>query len=154
MIDDFGRQRIPPRELPNRWIVPLDRRHDLLSLGGVSFEIPFEVLVIFATNLTLSDLAGDAFLRRLKNKIKIEPLSPDLFREPIRRTCDRNGVPLRAEIEDYFVKACGARANGQLRACYPADLVGVVCGSAAFEGRAPVMEREDVDYALESYFAH
>src|SRR5947208_773187 len=75
LIDDFGRQRITPRELLNRWIVPLDRRTDVLSLwSGVSFETPFEVLVVFATNLGLHDLAEDAFMRRLKNKIKIDDL--------------------------------------------------------------------------------
>lgn len=154
LIDDFGRQRIPPRELLNRWIVPLDRRRDLLSLGGVSFEIPFEVLVIFATNLTVSDLAEDAFLRRLRNKIKIGSLSPELFRELLRRECARHGITLTASVEDYFVQTCGERAGGQLRACYPSDLVAVVRARAAFEGRPPMMSREDVDYALDLYFAH
>ncbi len=86
LIDDFGRQQMTPRELLNRWIVPLDRRTDVLSLpSGVGFEIPFQVLVVFATNLALTDLAEDAFMRRLKHKIKIEPLSGDLFRELLRR---------------------------------------------------------------------
>src|SRR5579862_5272917 len=94
LIDDFGRQRITPRELLNRWIVPLDRSKDILSLWtGVTFEIPFELLVVFATNLPLSDLSEDAFMRRLKNKIRIEPLSEDLFRELLRRVCDEKQVP-------------------------------------------------------------
>lgn len=154
LIDDFGRQRISPRELLNRWIVPLDRRRDLLSLSGTSFEIPFEVLVIFATNLTVGDLAEDAFLRRLKNKIKVEPMSPDLFRELIRRACRRKSLPLAYDVEDYLVEACGRRTGGQLRACYPSDLIEIVCGRAAFENYAPKLGPDDVDYALDLYFTH
>jgi len=154
LIDDFGRQRISPRELLNRWIVPLDRRRDLLSLSGTSFEIPFEVLVIFATNLSVSDLAEDAFLRRLKNKIKVEPMSPDLFRELIRRACRRKKLPLAYDVEDYFLDAVGRRSRGQLRACYPGDLVDIVCGRAAFEEHPPRLGSEDVDYALDIYFTH
>jgi len=154
LIDDFGRQRISPRELLNRWIVPLDRRRDLLSLAGTSFEIPFEVLVIFATNLSVSDLAEDAFLRRLKNKIKVEAMSPDLFRELIRRACRRKKLPLAFDVEDYFLEACSRRAGGKLRACYPGDLIEIVCGRAAFEEHSAKLGPEDVDYALDIYFTH
>jgi len=154
LIDDFGRQRVSPRELLNRWIVPLDRRRDLLSLAGTSFEIPFEVLVVFATNLAVSDLAEDAFMRRLKNKIKVESMSPDLFRELIRRACQRRHLPLAYDVEDYFLGACGKRTGGKLRACYAGDLVEIVCGQAAFEERPARLGPADVDYALDIYFAH
>jgi len=103
LIDDFGRQRITPRELLNRWIVPLDRRTDVLSLwSGVSFEIPFEIIVVFASNLGLGDLAEDAFLRRLKNKIKIAPLSEELFRSLLTRVCQEKGVRCGPEMEDHI----------------------------------------------------
>ena len=154
LIDDFGRQRIAPRELLNRWIVPLDRRVDLMSIAGMSFEIPFEVLVLFATNLKVSDLAEDAFLRRLKNKIKIESLSEDLFKELIRRACQHKGLPLTPEIEDYFLEQCSKYSKGQLRACYPTDIAAIVSGMATFERRGSRMDREDVDSALGAYFAH
>ena len=86
VIDDFGRQLISPRELLNRWIVPLDRRVDYLSLQyGLKFEIPFQVLVVFATNLNPSDLADEAFLRRIHNKIYVDPVSADAFDEIFRR---------------------------------------------------------------------
>jgi hypothetical protein len=154
LIDDFGRQRIAPRELLNRWIVPMDRRVDLLSLSGMSFEIPFEMLVIFATNLAVSDLAEDAFLRRLKNKIKVESLSPELFKELIRRACQHKGLPLTPEIEEYFLQQVSKNAKGQLRACFPTDLTAIVSGMATFEQRGSRLDKEDVDSAMAVYFAH
>jgi hypothetical protein len=129
LIDDFGRQRITPRELLNRWIVPLDRHTDILSLwSGISFEIPFELLVVFATNLPLSDLAEDAFMRRLKNKIKIEPLSQDLFVELLRRVCEDELLPCTPEMEEYIsanVWQIAGRAAGVL----PTDLMKIIRGS-------------------------
>ena len=154
LIDDFGRQRITPRELLNRWIVPLDRGKDILSLWtGVTFEIPFELLVVFATNLPLSDLSEDAFLRRLRNKIKIEPLSESLFRELLRRVCDEKQVPYTRGMEDYLVQECAQHAQNGFRACFPRDLLTIICGSAAFEKRAPRLEKPYIDRALKVYFA-
>jgi predicted ATPase with chaperone activity len=155
LIDDFGRQRITPRELLNRWIVPLDRRTDVLNLwSGVSFEMPFEVLVVFATNLALSSLAEDAFLRRLKNKIKIEPLSDDLFRELLRRVFREKDLECTPDMGEYIRAECLERSPDGLRACYPADLATSICGIAAFEQRAPTLDKDHVDRALNLYFAH
>ncbi len=154
LIDDFGRQRITPRELLNRWIVPLDRGRDILSTpAGINFEIPFELLVVFATNLSLGDLAEEAFMRRLKNKIRIDPLSEDLFRELLVRVCDEKQVPRSKEMEDYIVKECLRRSPNALRACFPNDLVTIACGIAAFEQRTPSLEKPVVDEAIEVYFA-
>ena len=90
LIDDFGRQVISPRELLNRWIVPLDRRVDYLSLRyGVKFQIPFETMVVFSTNLDPQDLADEAFLRRIQNKIFVDVVAPDTFDEIFRRVGDR-----------------------------------------------------------------
>ena len=155
MIDDFGRQRITPRELLNRWIVPLDRRKDILSLwSGTTFEIPFELIVVFGTNLSLGDLAEDAFLRRLKNKIKIEPLSPELFRDLLRRVCQEEEVPCTPAMEDYIRGECLKHSPEGLRACFPSDLIKIIRGIAAFEKRTPTLEKRDVDEALKVYFAH
>ena len=154
-IDDFGRQRITPRELLNRWIVPLDRHTDVLSLwSGVSFEIPFQMLVVFATNLPLSDLAEDAFMRRLKNKIKIEPMGDELFRELLRRVSGEKGIPCSVEMEDLIVNECRRRSPDGLRACFPVDLMGIVAGTAKFERREPVLRRAEVEQALKLYFVH
>jgi len=155
LIDDFGRQQITPRELLNRWIVPLDRGTDMLSLWtGVSFEIPFEVLVIFATNLPLSDLAEDGFMRRLKNKIKIESLDENLFRELLRRVASQKGIPCSQVGEDFIVEECRRHSTGGLRACFPSDLLAIVGGLAKFEERAPSLEPADVVQALDLYFVH
>ena len=155
LIDDFGRQRITPRELLNRWIVPLDRRKDILSLwSGSTFEIPFELIVVFGTNLPLSDLAEDAFMRRLKNKIKIEPLDPGLFRDLLRRVCEQEELPCTREMEEYIRIECLKHSSEGQRACFPIDLMKIIRGIAAFEKRTPTLEKRDVDEALLVYFVH
>ena len=153
LVDDFGRQRIAPRELLNRWIVPLDRRKDILSLWtGINFEIPFELLVIFATNLSLSDLAEDAFLRRLKNKIKIDVMSEELFRILLQRVCKQKQVACSQEMEDYVTAGCMRYSHEGLRACFPLDVVNILKGIAQFEQHEPRIAKAEVDRALRVYF--
>lgn len=155
LIDDFGRQRISPHELLNRWIVPLDRRTDVLSLStGVSFEIPFELLVVFATNLPLSDLAEEAFMRRVRNKIKIDAPSDEIFRKLLRRVCHDKSLECTPETEDYLSQQCAKNAPSGLRACFPEDITTLVCGIATFERRAPKLGKDEIDRALRVYFVH
>jgi predicted ATPase with chaperone activity len=155
LIDDFGRQRITPRELLNRWIVPLDRRTDVLSLwSGVSFEMPFEVLVVFATNLALSDLAEEAFMRRLKHKIRIDPLGTDLFKNLVQRVFQRESIPCTAETEEYIAQQCARYSPEGLRACFPHDIAEIIRGTAIFEQREPSLSPEDIDRAVNVYFGH
>jgi hypothetical protein len=135
--------------------VPLDRRTDVLSLSsGVSFEIPFEVLVVFATNLGLSDLAEEAFMRRLKHKIKIDPLSADLFKHLVQKVFQRADIPCTAEMEEYMVQQCEKYSPEGLRACFPRDIAEIICGTAIFEERKPSLSREDIDRAADLYFGH
>jgi hypothetical protein len=152
LIDDFGRQRITARELLNRWIVPLDRRTDILSLSGLSFEVPFDLLVVFATNLPLSDLAEDAFMRRLTNKIKVEPLGRDLFLELFRRVCDERQLPCSPEMEEYVLQQFLQHTPEGLRGCFANDLTKIIRGIASFEERPPRIDRADVDEAMKVYF--
>ncbi|HEY2844248.1 MAG TPA: AAA family ATPase [Bryobacteraceae bacterium] len=155
LIDDFGRQRVSPRELLNRWIVPLDRRKDIMSMwSGVSFEIPFELVVVFATNLTLSDLAEEAFLRRLKNKIKMEAMPPELFDELVRRVCRQKNLWLEPGAEQYLRTACAEHSTTGLRACYPEDIASAICGMAAFAQRTAKMDPTSIDAAMKVYFVH
>ncbi len=155
LIDDFGRQRISPRELLNRWIVPLDRRKDIMSMwSGVNFEIPFELVVVFATNLGLTDLAEEAFLRRLKNKIKMEAMSPELFDELVRRVCRQKGLWLEPGGEEYLRVACAQHSTTGLRACYPDDIASAICGMATFEQRTAKMDKTSIDSAIRVYFIH
>jgi predicted ATPase with chaperone activity len=155
LIDDFGRQRVSARELLNRWIVPLDRRKDIMSMwSGVSFEIPFELVVVFATNLNLSDLAEEAFMRRLKHKIKMDAMPPELFDELVRRVCRQKGLELEPGAEQYLRTACAKHSATGLRACYPEDITSTICGTATFEQRSAKMDQRSIDSALQVYFVH
>ncbi len=123
IIDDFGRQLISPRDLLNRWIVPLDRRVDYLSLRyGVKFQIPFDMMVVFSTNLDPSDLADEAFLRRIQNKILIEPVEPHVFDQIFQRVFRSREVPYGEDASEFLRTLCLQDGREYLRACYPMDI--------------------------------
>jgi predicted ATPase with chaperone activity len=153
IIDDFGRQRIPPEELLNRWVVPLDRRIEYLSLaGGRKIEIPFEMLVVFASNLDPTQMLDPAFLRRIQTKIKIGPASAEQFCQIFRRVAADFGLEPEQEILDELVVVIRDSLKQDLRSCYPRDLVNQVVWAAKYEGRPPVLDREAVMRAVEAYF--
>jgi hypothetical protein len=152
VIDDFGRQLMAPRELLNRWIVPLDRRVDYLALRyGLKFQIPFELLVVFATNLDPKELADEAFLRRLHNKIFVEAVDPDLFDEIFRRVMTARNVPFDADSIIYMRWQC-MKNSGELRACFPADICNILIAISNYEGRPARATREDIERAVRLYF--
>lgn len=153
IIDDFGRQRMRPEELLNRWVVPLDRRVDFLTLaGGKKIEIPFELIVVFSTNLDPAALADAAFLRRIPTKIKLNEVTPQEFREIFRRTCEQNGLDYHSETVDEVAQLITKKFNEPLRACYPKDIVNQICWAARYEGKQPRLERDTVVRAAEAYF--
>ena len=153
IVDDFGRQRLRPEELLNRWVVPLDRRIDFLTLaGGKKIEIPFELVVVFATNIHPETLADEAFLRRLQTKIRIDAVSEEQFHEIFRRVCNGLGVPYEPEIVSQLIDVIRTRLKHPLRACYPRDIVNQVCWAAKYEGRQPKFEQETLMRAVEGYF--
>ena len=152
VIDDFGRQVISPRDLLNRWIVPLDRRVDYLTLRhGQKLCIPFAVMVVFATNLEPSDLADAAFLRRIPNKVYVEPVSGPSFQEILTRVLDERGMPCDAPTAAYVAELC-LRQGGALKACYPADLCDILTWRSQYEGRPPQVTCAELDRAAELYF--
>lgn len=154
VIDDFGRQAMSPRELLNRWMVPLDRRVDYLALRyGVKFQIPFEMLVVFATNLNPSDLADEAFLRRIPNKIYVEPVDPDAFDEILRRVAAARSIPLEPEACAYMRELCLRQGDGQLHACYPNDICNLLVAISRYENVAPRLSKENIQRAVGLYFA-
>ena len=154
VIDDFGRQLIPPRDLLNRWIVPLDRRVDYLMLRyGVKFQIPFDLMVTFATNLDPSSLADEAFLRRIQNKILVEEVTPGVFDEILRRYALTQNIPFDPEKAEYLRTLVLRDGRTVLRACYPADICKILISISQYEGRAPQMTRTDLDRAVGLYFA-
>lgn len=154
VIDDFGRQLIPPRDLLNRWIVPLDRHVDYLMLRyGVKFQIPFDLMVVFATNLDPASLADEAFLRRIQNKILVEEVSAGVFDEILRRYALAKGIPYEQDMASYLRALCLRDGRTVLRACYPADICRILVSISLYEGRQPRMTRTDLERAVNLYFA-
>jgi hypothetical protein len=153
VVDDFGRQRIPPRDLLNRWIVPLESRVDYLTLHtGRKFEIPFNVLIIFATNLKPESLADEAFLRRIPYKIRAKNPTLDEYARIFELNCRKRGLAFDQAIVDYLQRKYYTPRKLQMRACHPRDLVEQVVDMCRYHGREPVISRELLDAACSSYF--
>lgn len=154
IIDDFGRQLISPRDLLNRWIVPLDRRVDYLSLrNGIKFQIPFEVLVVFATNLDPSELADEAFLRRIHNKIYVDPVGTETFDGIFQRVTTAQDLPTEPGSAVALRQLCLRGGRTELRACYPKDICAILTSIAKYEKRAARVTLTDLVRATDLYFA-
>jgi len=154
IVDDFGRQLMSPRDLLNRWIVPLDRRVDYLMLRyGVKFQIPFELMVVFSTNLEPSDLADEAFLRRIHNKIFIDAVDDKAFDQIFHRVLAANNMPYEPDSSEYLRKLCLREGRTELRACYPADICNILNSIGKYEGRPPYMTKSELERASALYFA-
>ena len=152
VIDDFGRQVLTPDQLLNRWIVPLDRRVDYLSLNyGVSFEVPFDVKVVLSTNLDPSDLGDEAFFRRIQTKIFIGSITEDAFDWILARDAHAMGVGCDGESAAYLRMLCIAE-GGDLRPYLPADVCKLVKALAMYEGIAPALDRHSIDRVLRLYY--
>ena len=153
IIDDFGRQRLRPEELLNRWIVPLDRRIDFLTLaGGKKVEIPFELMVVFATNLEPSALADAAFLRRIQTKIKVGAVSEQQFHQIFRRVCEDFGLQYEPATIDELIEVIRGQLKEPLRACHPRDIVNQIRWAARYEKREAHLDRDALLAAVDSYF--
>src|ERR1700676_1501886 len=154
LIDDFGRQLISPRDLLNRWIVPLDRRVDYLMLRyGVKFQIPFELMVVFSTNLEPSDLADEAFLRRIHNKIFVDAVDDKAFDQIFHRVVGIFNIPCEPDSAEYLRKLCLREGRTELRACYPADICNILTSIGRYESRAPYMSKSELERAAALYVA-
>ena len=154
IIDDFGRQLMSPRDLLNRWIVPLDRRVDYLMLRyGVKFQIPFELMVVFSTNLEPSDLADEAFLRRIHNKIFVEAVDDKVFDQIFHRVVGKTNIPYEPDSAEYLRKLCLREGRTELRACYPSDICNILVSIGKYEGRPPFMSKTELERAASLYFA-
>jgi hypothetical protein len=154
LIDDFGRQLMSPRDLLNRWIVPLDRRVDYLTLRyGVKFQIPFELMVVFSTNLEPSDLADEAFLRRIHNKIYVEAVDAAAFDQIFGRVVQSRNIQAEPDSAEYLRKLCLREGRTELRACYPADICNILLSIGRYESRPPQMTKPELERATALYFA-
>jgi hypothetical protein len=153
LIDDFGRQQVRPRDLLNRWIVPLENRVDFLTLHtGRKIEIPFDVLVVFSTNLPPRDLVDEAFLRRLRHKIEIGDPSYEEFRQIFQRVAEIKKVTYNDQGLAYLLQEWYIKRNRKLRASHPRDLCDQIIDIARYRGLEPAMTRELLDLAAQSYF--
>lgn len=153
LIDDFGRQLVRPRDLLNRWIVPLENRIDYLTLHtGRKIEVPFDVLVVFSTNLPPKDLVDEAFLRRLRHKIEIGDPNYQAFREIFQRVANAKGVRYNDQGMAYLLQEWYLKHNRKLRASHPRDICDQILDISGYLGQEPVMSREMLDRAAAAYF--
>jgi hypothetical protein len=153
IVDDFGRQLVSPTHLLNRWIVPLDRRVDYLTLRyGAKFQVPFEVLVVFATNIDPKELAEEAFLRRIKNKVYVGAVDSQIFAEIFNRLVAEKNLPCRPNSADVLRKLCFELGAKELRACYPADIVNALISISSYDERTVEISRVNLERAAALYF--
>ncbi len=153
LIDDFGRQLVRPRDLLNRWIVPLENRIDYLTLHtGRKVEVPVDVLVVFSTNLPPRDLVDEAFLRRLRHKIEIGDPTYEEYREIFQRVAKAKGVQYSDQGLAYLLQEWYIKRNRKLRASHPRDICDQILDIAAFMSLEPAMSRELIDRSAAAYF--
>lgn len=153
-IDDFGRQVLTPEQLLNRWIVPLDRDVDFLSLDyGAKFEVPFLTKIVFATNLDPSELADEAFYRRIASKILIPPIEDDAFDEVLRRVGEKTQITIQPEAASILRNGSRVMGDGDLRPYLPGAIAMLVTSIAAYEGTTPVMDRDTLERAMTMFFS-
>jgi hypothetical protein len=153
LIDDFGRQKCRPQDLLNRWIVPLEKRYDYLALQtGKKIAMPFDVLIVFSTNLSPSDLVDDAFLRRIRHKIEVPNPSPNEFREIFRRVARAKQIPYSDDGLRYLIQEHYMKTGRDLRSCHPRDLCDQIMDEAKYRGIQPAMTKELLDRACQAYF--
>jgi hypothetical protein len=153
LIDDFGRQQVRVFDLLNRWIVPLESRVDYLTLHtGRKFQVPFEVLIVFATNLDPLSLADEAFLRRIPYKIPIVDPTMTQFTEIFELNCKRKGIRFHQVMVAYLIRRHYTPIGRPLRACQPRDVIDQVIALSRYRGHEPVITRELIDAACRAYF--
>jgi hypothetical protein len=152
VIDDFGRQRVAPADLLNRWIVPLERRVDYLTLHtGKKIEVPFEQLVVFATNLEDKDLVDEAFLRRMGYRARVEPPTPAAYIEIFKRAAHTRGMRVDQVCLDYILNNYMI-SHRQMKSCEPRDLLDRVLDICLFEGQPIELTPKVIDSAWRNYF--
>jgi hypothetical protein len=153
LIDDFGRQQVRPRDLLNRWIVPLENRVDFLALhNGRKVEVPFDVLIVFSTNLPPKDLVDEAFLRRLRHKIEIGDPSYEEYREIFKRVAQDKKVEYSDQGLAYLLQEWYIKRNRKLRASHPRDLCDQILDISSYLSVPPIMSRDMLDRAAKAYF--
>jgi predicted ATPase with chaperone activity len=153
IIDDFGRQRMTPAELLNRWIVPLELGFDNLTLDtGVKFKVPFDCILIFATNLNPRNLLDEAFLRRIQFKVEVRSPDREAFTEIFRMNCRDAGIEYHQEAVDFLYTQYYDRHNIRPRGCHPRDIVHHIRSICTYEGKEPTLNPALLRRAAQAYF--
>jgi len=154
VIDDFGRQQgLTPETLLNRWIVPLDRRLDYLSLSyGLKFEIPFDTKVVFSTNKDPSSLGDEAFFRRIQNKILVPPISDTEFDEVLRRVSKAMDVDVEPDAPAYLRNVSRTLGDGDLRPYLPKEVCKILKSVCTYNKIPVVLDRSNIDRVASVYF--
>ncbi len=154
LIDDFGRQRMDPQDLLNRWIVPLETRIDFLTLHtGKKIEIPFEQLVVFSTNLDPAQLVDAAFLRRIRHKIKVDDPSPQEFQKVFQVMCERLKIKYNHEGFVHLMKKHYIEKKRALKMSHPRDLLEQLIDMTRYKNLQPETLPQYMDLAADAYFA-
>ena len=153
IIDDFGRQMIQPQELLNRWIVPMEQGIDHLSLhSGDTLELPFDVLLIFSSNIPPGRLGDEAFFRRIRHKVEVPNPTPEDYLSILRRVCAEKGVTYTDEGAQYLLRMYQETPSRDPKACHPRDIVNLLLDITRFYGKEPLLVPEWLDLAATSYF--
>lgn len=153
LIDDFGRQQVRPRDLLNRWIIPLEKRIDYLTLtNGRKVEVPFDALIVFATNLDPADLVDEAFLRRIRYKIELPDPTWEQYREIFINCCQERGIPYNDDALRHLITEQYVKTRRKPRSVHPRDILDELVDIARYRGVAPALSPELLDQACATYF--
>jgi SpoVK/Ycf46/Vps4 family AAA+-type ATPase len=154
LIDDFGRQQMDPQDLLNRWIVPLETRIDFLSLHtGKKLEIPFEQLVVFSTNLDPEDLVDDAFLRRIRHKIKVDNPTIEEFHEIFSTMCTIRKVQYNRDAFTHMIREWYVKPQRAFKNSHPRDILDQFLDITRYKRIEPIITVKALDMACSAYFA-
>jgi DNA-binding MarR family transcriptional regulator len=153
IIDDLGRQRLSTDALFNRWIVPMEEHRDHLGLAnGLHFTVPFDVVLVFSTNLKPADVADDAFLRRIGYKIAFKPIPPAQYRAIWTDVCHKHGLPADPALADFVIREMHEKRRVPLLPCHPRDLIGMALDRHVYLGAEAAITEQDLRWAWDNYF--
>jgi predicted ATPase with chaperone activity len=152
IIDDLGRQRIPPETLLNRWILPMEEKHDQLSLNsGQHFSVPFDLTLVFSTNLEPGDLADEAFLRRIGYKVRFEESTPEEYRAIWQQNCAQNDIEFDSELLTFVIEELYTEQRTPLLPCHPRDLLQLAMDFTTYMDGGDI-DRKALRWAWQNYF--
>lgn len=153
LIDDMGRQKVTPEAIFNRWIVPMENKKDYLNLGGGGhFSVPFDVVLLFSTNMHPLDLASDAFLRRIGYKIEFDYLTRDQYRRIWQDACREKGIIFDPEALEFVLEELHEKESVRLLPCHPRDLLGIATDLTEYLGEPRRFTKEQLRWAWNNYF--